>query len=108
MIYKVSAKLRIDQASKFHEKLTDGTILKLEPDGPEIVASMKNATIDESGQINWTELCYCPTPLMHERTTVYDQYFTDMKTEQIRTHEIFKGKSFMAVLASYNADIESQ
>jgi len=95
MIYKVQAKFNQSKAKEFYQKLTDGTIEKQRPDGQEIVASMKRATIDSSGLINWTELCYCPTPLQHERATVYDKYFTEMKTEIIDNHENFEGYPFM-------------
>jgi len=95
MLYKVQARFIEGKAEEFYKKLADGTIEEQRPDGPEIVASMHRATIDESGLINWTELCYCPTPLKHERATVYDNYFTDMKTEVTDKHEEFEGDSFM-------------
>jgi len=65
MIYKVKAKFNFEKAKEFHQILTDGTILKQRPDGSEIVDSMNRATIDENGDVNWTEMCFCPTPLMH-------------------------------------------
>ena len=99
MIYKVQARFNQSKAKEFYQKLTDGTIEKQRPDGSEIVDSMNRATIDESGLVNWTELCYCPTPLQHERATVYDQYFTDLKTEQIENHEKFEGTSFINYLS---------
>ena len=95
MLYKVQARFSEDKAEEFYQKLTDGTIEKQRPDGPEIVASMHRATKDPSGLVRWTELCYCPTALKHERATVYDNYFTDMKTEVIDNHEDFEGDSFM-------------
>lgn len=95
MLYKVQARFIKDKAKEFFQKLTDGTIEKQQPDGPEIVASMKRATIDPSGLIRWTELCYCPTPLMHERATIYDDFFTDIETEITDKHEVFEGDSFM-------------
>jgi len=95
MIYKVQARFNRSKAKEFYQKLTDGTIEKQRPDGPEIVASMNRATIDSSVLVKWSELCYCPSPLRHERATVYDQYFSDLKTEQIENHEKFEGISFM-------------
>ena len=56
---------------------------------------MNRAKIDSSGLVRWTEMCFCPTPLYHERATVYDKYFTDMKTEVIENHEEVEGDSFM-------------
>ncbi len=104
MIYKVLAKFDYGKAHEFHEKLTDGTILKQQPDGPEIVNSMNRASIDDSGNVNWTELCYCPTPLKHERATVYDLYFTDMKTEPIKNHKEFEGRPFMDMLSTLSSE----
>jgi len=95
MIYKVQARLNHSKAKEFHESLTDGTIQQQRPDGPEMVDSMKRATIDDKGYVNWTELCYCPTPLKNERATIYDKYFTGMETEPIENHKTFEGKSFM-------------
>ena len=101
MIYKVKAKFDYDKAKEFQVKLTDGTIQNQRPDGPEIVASMKRATIDENGVVNWSELCYCPTPLKHERATVLDHYFTDVITEPIEEYKIFEGQSFMEKLSTF-------
>lgn len=100
MIYQVKAKFNYDKAREFYQKLLNGTIEKQRPDGAEIVSSMKRATIDDNGDINWTELCYCPTPLQHERATVYDTYFTEMKTEAISNYKTFEGSSFMEKLAT--------
>jgi len=95
MIYKVKARLIQSKAKEFHQKLTDGTIQEQRPDGSEMVESMNRATIDDKGFVNWTELCYCPTPLAHERGTIYDKYFTELETEPIENHKTFAGKSFM-------------
>ncbi len=99
MIYKVKAKFDYDKAKEFQVKLTDGTIQNQRPDGPEIVNSMNRATIDDKGDVNWTELCYCPTPLLHERATVFEKYFTDINTEPIEDYKTFEGKSFMEKLS---------
>lgn len=103
MIYKVQATFNFDKAEEFHQKLTDGTIQKQRPDGPEMVNAMNRATIDHNGDVNWTELCYCPTPLKHERATVYDNYFTDLKTEPIEEYKTFEGISFMAKLSTFSS-----
>jgi len=95
MIFKVKARFNESKAKEFHQKLTDGNIQMQRPDGPEMVDSMYRATIDDKGYVNWTELCYCPTPLMHERATVLDQYFTEMETEPIDNYKTVDGKSFM-------------
>ena len=100
MMYKVQARFNKSKAKEFYQRLTDGSIEKQRPDGPEIVASMHRATMDPPGLVRWTELCYCPTPLKHERATVYDNYFTEMKTEVIDNHQNFKGDSFMESISA--------
>ncbi len=99
MIYKVKAKFNYDKAHEFYQKLIDGTIEKQRPDGPEIVSSMKRATVDDQGYTHWTELCFCPTPLQHERATVYDYYFTEMHTAPIQQHKEMEGESFIKKLS---------
>jgi len=120
MIYKVTAKLIEGKAKEFYQKLTDGTIQKQQPDGQEIIDSMQRALIQKSGRppgkikegpdsregqteigpkrksglIVWSECCYCPTPLAHERATVLDHYFSDLTTELIDDYEEYEGDSF--------------
>ena len=103
MIYQVQAKFNYNKAQEFYSILMDGTIEKQRPDGAEIVSSMNRATIDKNGDINWTELCFCPTPLQHERTTVYDRYFTNMKTEPISNIKVFEGESFIEKLSTFES-----
>ena len=98
MIYLVNARFKTHTSSEFLEKLTDGTIASQKPDGQEIVASMNRARVDESGVVRWSELCYCSTPLAHERATVYDQHFTDLETEVAEAHVEFDGQPFMEYL----------
>ena len=99
MHYNVKAKFNPSKAREFYQKLTDGTILSQEPDGKEIVFSMKRARIDENGNVRWSEVCYCPTPLKHERETVYDHFFTKMETQKTKDYEEFQGQPFMDYLA---------
>ncbi len=86
MHYSVTARFCSDTAAEFHRLLTDGTIKSQKPDGKEIVASMKRAKIDGKGIVRWSEVCYCPTPLEHERATVYDRFFDDIQTEVIEDY----------------------
>ena len=100
MLYAVSAKLVSDRAREFHVRLTDGSIAAQRPDGAEIVAAMKRARILPDGAVRWTETCYCPTPLQHERATVLDRYFTGLETRVIDTPETFDGAPLMDRLAA--------
>ncbi len=100
MIYKVQARYIEDKAGEFFQKLTDGTIASQQPDGQEIVSSMKKAKIVRKGIIEWFETCYCDTPLKHERETVYDFYLTDITTELVDAKGEIKGESFWNYLRS--------
>ena len=98
--YKVRAKYKEEKVSEFFEKLTDGTVSNQKPDGKEIVFSMKRAKIVAPWIIEWFEICYCKTPLKHERETVYDFYLFDMNTELVDDYGDVKGESFWSYLNS--------
>ena len=61
---------------------------------------MKRAVTDDEGVVRWSEVCYCPTPLQHERATVYDQHFTDLATEAVEGYVEFEGEPLMEFLES--------
>ncbi len=98
MFYAVRARLKKDAAAEFLRRLLDGTIAAQRPDGPEIVDSMKRAVVTDSGDIEWSEVCYCPTPLAHERKTVYDHHFEDMTTEVVDGYQQHTGRALMDYL----------
>jgi len=102
MIYKVKAKIIDDRVSELFSKLTDGTIENQKPDGYEIVASMRRAVITESGIAEWYEMCLCPTPLYHERTTQFDYHFTDITTEEADDYGTIEGESFWSYMEKKN------
>ncbi len=95
MLYAVSAKLIPDRALEFHTRLSDGSIAAQRPDGAEIVAAMQRARVAPDGVVSWTETCYCPTPLRHERATVLDRYFTGIETKVIDKPVPFDGAPLM-------------
>ena len=95
MLYAVSAKLIADRAAEFHKRLTDGSIAAQRPDGAEIVAAMERARVAPDRAVRWTETCYCPTPLRHERATVLDRYFTEIETKVIDKPVTFDGAPLM-------------
>ena len=98
MEYRVRAKLINDRIPAFYKVLTDGTVTNQRPDGEEIVSSMKSARFTGPQIIEWYETCYCPTPLHHERETVYDFYLTDFETELVDSRQEIKGESFWSFL----------
>ena len=99
MIYKVIARFKEASAAEFQRKLLDGTIANQKPDGPELVDSMNRAVMKESGEIEWSELCYCNPPLAHERQTVLDHHFDNISTQAIEGHQEYEGRPFMEYLA---------
>ena len=100
MFYAVRARFDEKVVPEFYKKLTDGTVQNQKPDGIEIVESMKRAKITSPNTIEWCETCYCPTPLKHERETVYNHFLKDIETKPIDDEIKFEGESFMKFLAS--------
>jgi hypothetical protein len=98
MFYWVRARLKKEAAAEFLGKLLDGRIADQRPDGSEIVDSMKRAVVSDSGDIEWSEVCYCPTPLAHERRTVYDHHLDDLTTEVVDGYQEQTGRPFMEYL----------
>jgi len=96
--YSVKAQYIEEKMGEFYQKLTDGTIQNQKPDGQEIVNSMKRAKITAPKIIQWSEMCFCPTPLKHERETIFDHFLTDLETKTIDDKVEFVGESFFDFL----------
>ncbi len=96
--YAVSGQFLLDKSTQFLQLLNDGTIARQKPDGQEIAAAMQRAVIDQEGTVRWSEVCYCPSPLQHERETVYDRFFTDLETREVESYQDFSGKPFLEFL----------
>ena len=95
MLYKIEAKYDNASLKALFSKLTDGTIEGQEPDGKEIIKAMKSAKIVSKNSIVWYETCFCATPLNHERTTVYDDYFYDFRPILVeKSEDDIVGESF--------------
>ena len=102
MIYSVKAKFIEEKMKEFFQILTDGTIENQKPDGTEILNSMKRAKIIESRIIEWSEMCFCPSPLKHERQTVYDKFFSNMEIKIIDDYTEFEGESFFDYIKEFD------
>ena len=63
---------------------------------------MKRAMLTGPGLIEWFKMCFCPTPLQHERETQYDSYFSEIDTEFVHSYGKINGKSFWSYIASMN------
>ena len=99
MFYRVTARLNAGTGADFLRKLTDGTIESQPPDGPEIVDAMKRAVLADNGDVLWSEVCYCPTPLAHERATVFVEHFEALETDVIEGYQDYDGRPLMEYLA---------
>ncbi|HEX4920027.1 MAG TPA: hypothetical protein VFV92_04730 [Candidatus Bathyarchaeia archaeon] len=97
MLYNVRARPRTTELQRFWTLLTDGTIGSQEPDGLEIIASMKRAVLNWD-MVHWSETCFCNPPLKHERTTVYDQFFSDIEVQPKTGPEKLRGEQFWRYL----------
>ena len=106
MFYRVTARLRTDTVADLDEKLRDGTIQDQRPDGGEIVDALNRAVLTESGQVEFSIVCYCSTPLAHERATVFDQHFDGIETEVIEGYQEYEGRPFMEYLAQLTPGTE--
>ena len=93
-IYRVTARLKAETAGALRRKLDDGSIAAQPPDGQEMVDAFGRATVTESGDVRWSETCYCPTPLAHERATVLDRFFENLTTEPIGKSKDISGVSW--------------
>jgi len=98
VFYSIKAQYIEEKMGEFYQKLTDGTIQNQKPDGQEIVNSMKRAKITAPKIIQWSEMCFCPTPLKHERETIYNHFLTDLETKTIDNYVEFDGESFFDFL----------
>jgi hypothetical protein len=97
-VYRVTARFKEDTAAELRRRLDDGSIAAQKPDGQEIVDSLDRAVIADSGEVRWSETCYCSPPLAHERATVLDHYFADIATEAIDACERYDGEPFIQYL----------
>ena len=95
MTYRVTARFRTDTAADLRQKLDDGSIAAQQPDGQEIVDSLHRAVVTPSGEVRWSEMCFCDPPLAHERSTVLDRYFDSITTEPVEGYEQYDGEAFM-------------
>ena len=94
MFYSIKAQYIEEKLGEFYQKLTDSTISNQKPDGQEIIDSMKRAKITATKTIQWSEMCFCPTPLKHEQATVYNHFLTNFETQTIDNYVEFEGESF--------------
>jgi hypothetical protein len=104
LLYRIQAKPIEEALPELYKLLVDGTIANQEPDGEEIVASMRRAKF-KNGLVEWNETCYCNPPLRHERATIYDRFFTDMRIQPADAAKDSAERSFWSYLSSQSIRI---
>jgi len=105
MLYKVKAKLDKLKMKAFFTALMDGSVTSQEPDGAKIVNAMQKALMPDAETLEWYEVCYCDTPLKHERETVYDKYLHGIETTLVyEIKDDIKGTSFWDYLEDKHYD----
>ncbi len=107
MLYRVRARPIAPEMGRLWALLNDGTVEAQEPDGREIVASMRRAVMN-GGKVEWHETCYCSPPLRHERAAVYDQFFTNLETELLEAPAPLKGEGFWHYLEDWSKEKASR
>lgn len=107
MIYRVTARFRADTAADLQRRLADGSIAAQLPDGQEIVDSLHRAVVTSSGDVQWSEMCFCDPPLAHERATILDHYFDGVAADPIEAYEQFDGQPFLEHLQTLQEDTSS-
>ena len=95
MLYKIKAKIKPETLKDFFTVLTDGSVESQKPDGTTILKAMKEAVMVDDSHIEWYEVCYCATPLRHERETIYDKYLTEFQPTMVyEVKDDIQGKPF--------------
>ena len=103
MLYIVKARPIVTEMHRLWTLLNDGTIEAQEPDGREILASMRRAVLKD-GRVEWHETCCCSPPLRHEKATVYDQFFADMEVGRPASAASPEGEGFWDYLKDRNQE----
>jgi len=98
VFYSIKAQYIEEKMNEFYQKLTDGTIQNQKPDGQEIINSMKRAKITSPKTIQWSEMCFCSTPLKHECETIYDHFLDNLEIQTIDDYVEFTGEAFFDFL----------
>ena len=98
MIYRVTAQFKPATSGELRRKLGDGTIAAQQPDGQEMVDSLRRAVVTDSGDVTWSEQCFCQPPLAHERATMLDHHFDDIVAQPIEDYQEYEGRPFMEYL----------
>jgi hypothetical protein len=81
--YLVHAKALVDLLPALKKRLDEGEIMQMKPFGHELQEALMNARVDDQDVVSWVELDYNDPPLKEEREAVLDEFFTEIKTEEV-------------------------
>lgn len=74
MRYLVTARVKDGQHQALNTAIDRGTLGRGSVAEGEYLRNMREARTDETGRIQWVEVCYCATPLAEERE-YWEEYF---------------------------------
>jgi len=74
MRYLVKAKVKPGKEKPLLEAIESGRLGQGSVAGDEYLDNMQKARLTEDGVCAWVEVCFCPTPLLEERT-YWEEYF---------------------------------
>lgn len=81
--YLVHAKAMVDLLPALKKRLDEGEIMQMKPFGPELQEALMNARVDDKDVVSWVEMDYNDPPLKEEREAILDEFFTDIKAEEV-------------------------
>lgn len=85
--YLVTAKPIQEKLKELKKNLEKNKYLHLKPFGEEVSKALTNAKWKDKNTAIWEEEDYCSPPLNAERNAVLDEYFTDIKVENVERNE---------------------
>jgi hypothetical protein len=82
--YLVRAKPKVERLRELQDRLQENSFIDLRPFGKALTHSLNQARIQPDGLAVWEEEDYCSPPLAEERAAVIDNYFEEIKVEQVK------------------------
>jgi hypothetical protein len=80
MRYLVRARLKAGRQTPLLDAIDRGTLGAGSIAGDEYFRNMESAREMPDGSVRWVEVCYCPTPLLEERS-YWEEYFELTKVQ---------------------------
>lgn len=107
MRYLVQAKVKSDLANRLleaieSEKLGQGSVAERE-----YLRNMREARIAEDATVRWVEVCYCPTPLLEERS-YWEEYFDLRKVQDAHDRRKCRDQNGSEPWACSNCDCSAK